>query len=316
MRALAAGLAVAALVALAATLGSLGSSGADAGTAPWEFAQAMSQRRSYVAAALLGGKIYAAGGMVGETGRFLSVFQRFDPRANAWTTLPRLPEPVRAGVGAALEGKFYVIGGQTEADGTGPQVYAYDVSAGRWSKRAPLPEPRFNMAAAVLGGRIYAMGGFSQTSERAEVFVYDPATDSWSEGTALPLPNHTFGAVVFRGEIWALGGRRGDKVLRDVWIYDPRTRDWRRGPTMPRPMELVGAAVVGDQIHAVWESTYQIYDAAADRWSQGPRSLVTRHGLKTFFVDGALYTVGGCTTDLHDSQVVEMRRVAGESEIR
>ena len=37
------------------------------------------------------------------------------------------------------------------------------------------------------------------------------------------------------------------------------------------------------------------------------RSLVTRHGLQTFYVAGALYTVGGCTTQLRDSQVVERR---------
>jgi hypothetical protein len=316
MRALAACLAVVTLVALAAAVGSLGPSSADADAAPWERAQSMSQRRSYVAAAELGGRIYAAGGMVGETGRFLAVFQRFDPHTDSWTTLPRLPEAVRAGVGAALDGKVYVIGGQTEAAGAGAQVYAYDVAAGRWERRASLPEPRFNMAAVTLGGRIYALGGFSRTSERGEVYLYDPASDSWSEGTPLPLPNHTFGAVVFRGEIWAIGGRRGDRVLRDVWIFDPGRRAWRRGPTMPKPMELVGAAVAGDEIHAVWEGTYQIYDAATGDWSQGPRSLVTRHGLKAFVVDGSLYTVGGCTTDLHDSQVVESRRVASDSEIR
>jgi N-acetylneuraminic acid mutarotase len=316
MRALALGLAVGALVALAATVGSYGPTAADAEAAPWTLARSMSQRRSYLAAAELGGKIYAAGGMVGETGRFLSVFQRFDPVTNSWTTLPRLPEPVRAGAGAALDGKIYVIGGQTEAAGTGPQVYAYDVAARRWEERAPLPGPRFNMAAVALGGRIYAMGGFSRTAERREVYVYDPAADSWSTGTPLPVPNHTFGAVVFRGEIWVIGGRRGQRVLRDVWIFDPRTRAWRRGPTMPEPMELVGAAVAGQQIHAVWESTYQIYDAATGTWSNGPRSVVTRHGLKAFFIDGSLYTVGGCTTDLRDSQAVEIRPVATASQIR
>jgi len=76
---------------------------------------------------------------------------------------------------------------------------------------------------------------------------------------------------------------------------------------MPEPMELLGAAVVGDEIHAIWESTYQIYDADTGSWSTGPRSLVTRHGLQTFYVDGALFTVGGCTTKLVDSQVVERR---------
>jgi hypothetical protein len=76
---------------------------------------------------------------------------------------------------------------------------------------------------------------------------------------------------------------------------------------MPKPMELLGAAVVGDQIHAIWEKTYQIYDASTGTWTGGPSSLVARHGLQTFFVDGMLFTVGGCTTQLRDSQVVERR---------
>jgi hypothetical protein len=315
-RFLAAALAIAALVAVAAVVGSRETGEprpAAAADAPpgndWSFARSMSQRRSYLAAAEMDGEIFAAGGMVGETGRFLDVFQRFDPRTNTWTTLPRLPEPVRAAAGAASGGIVYVLGGQT-ADGTSATVYAYDPAAQRWEEKAPLPEPLFNQSAVELGGRIYALGGFSGGSERADVFVYDPARDSWQRGRPLPAPNHAFGAVAFRGEIWVLGGRRGSTVLRDVWIYDPDVDAWRRGPTMPKPMELVGAAVAGSRIHAIWESTYQVYDAATGRWSDGPESLVTRHGLKAFVVDGTLYTVGGCTTDLHDSQVVERRRVA------
>ena len=108
-----------------------------------------------------------------------------------------------------------------------------------------------------------------------------------------------------------MGGRQGDRILRSVWIYDPATGSWREGPAMPKPMELLGAAVVEDEeIHAVWESTYQIYDAASGTWREGPRSLTTRHGLNTFYVDGALFTVGGCTTQLRDSQIVETRRIA------
>src|ERR671931_1346231 len=134
---LALGLVVALAVALAAVLGARGTEKAQAESAPWTFAQSMSQRRSYVAAAELGGKIYVAGGAVGETGRFLDIFQRFDPRTNSWTTLRRLPEPTRAGAGAALDGKVYVIGGQIPA-GASRHVYAFDVASGRWQERAPL----------------------------------------------------------------------------------------------------------------------------------------------------------------------------------
>jgi hypothetical protein len=120
---------------------------------------------------------------------------------------------------------------------------------------------------------------------------------------------HAFGAVAFRGESWVLGGRHGEELLRDVWTLDPRTREWRRWPTMPKPMELLGAAVAGNEIHAIWESVHQIYDAGTGRWRQGPKSLVTRHALRLFYVDGSLYTIGGCTTALHDSQVVERLRL-------
>jgi N-acetylneuraminic acid mutarotase len=304
---LAVALVVALAVGLAAFVGTRGSGEAQAQQPPWTFARSMSQRRSYIAAADLGGKIYAVGGMVGETGRFLAVAQRFDPRSNSWSGLPPLPEPTRAAAGAALDGKMYVIGGQSE-HGDGREVWAFDPGSGSWEARAPLPEPRFNLSAVTFGGRIYAMGGFSGSEEHADVFVYDPATDSWSRGTPLPAPNHTFGAVVFQGKIWAIGGRRGAEIMRSVWIYDPETKEWRSGPTMPKPMELVGATATKNQIHAIWESVYQIYEASTGRWTDGPRPLVTRHGLKVFAIGNRLYTVGGCTTDLHDSQVVETRK--------
>jgi hypothetical protein len=64
---------------------------------------------------------------------------------------------------------------------------------------------------------------------------------------------------------------------------------------------------VGDEIHAVWEHTYEIYDAGETRWYEGPRPLVARHALSLFAIDGALYAVGGCTTRLRDTAVVETR---------
>jgi N-acetylneuraminic acid mutarotase len=304
MRVLAVVLVVLAVVALAAVIGGRGTGDAEA--APWTYRESMSQRRSYVAAATIGDQIYAAGGMVGETGRPLDLLARYDPDADSWETLHRVPEAVRAGAAAAVDGVLYVIGGTT-AEGNSRAVYAYDPATDEWSERAPLPEPRFNHAALALDGKVYVLGGFHEGEERDDVFVYDPATDQWSEGPSLPFANHAFDAVSFRGEIWMIGGRLDDDILRDVWILNPATGEWREGPTMPEPMELLGAAVAGDEIHAVWESTYQIYDAESGTWSPGPRSLVTRHGLQTFYVDGALFTVGGCTTQLRDSQVVERR---------
>src|SRR4029079_7324487 len=59
--------------------------------AAWTLGPAMSQRRSYTASALVGSSVYVAGGMVGDTGRWLRLTQRFDPARGTWTTLSPLP---------------------------------------------------------------------------------------------------------------------------------------------------------------------------------------------------------------------------------
>ena len=272
--------------------------------AEWERVASMPQRRSYLASAQIGDAIYTIGGMVGETGRPLAAFTRYDAERDAWTVLPQLPEPTRSAAAAAVDRTIYVAGGTT-AEGNTAAVWAYDIDVGEWRPRAPLPAPRFNHSAVALGGEVWVLGGFARGRELDDVFVYDPATDRWSRGPSLPAPNHAFDVVGFRGEIWLIGGRRGEEVLRDVWILDPAERAWRRGPSMPKPMELLGASVVGDEIHAVWESTYQIYDSSSGRWSAGPTPGLTRHALQTFYVDGGLYAVAGCTTALRDTPVVE-----------
>ena len=272
--------------------------------ASWERAASMSQRRSYVAAAELGRRIYAAGGMVGETGRPLGTVSRYDPRLDAWETLAPLPEPTRAAAAAAFRGRIVVAGGTT-AEGNVTSVVALDPGTNRWRRLAPLPEPRFNHELVAAGGRLFALGGFHEGREKRDVFVYEPTRGRWRSGTPLPRPAHAFSAVAFRGDLWVVGGRRGERVLREVWILDPRTERWRRGPVLPRPMELLGLAVHGDELHAVWESTYQVYDASTGAWHQGPRPGVTRHALSAFAIGGVLYTVGGCTTALRDSPIVE-----------
>jgi Kelch motif len=296
------------VAAAVAGCGGDGGGGEPAEAAEWTYGRAMSSRRSYIAAAEVEGRIYVAGGMVGETGRPLATFQRYDPREDGWTTLPQLPVPTRAAAAAAVDGVVYVIGGTTR-DGNTTAVWAWNGDS--WQRKAPLPAPRFNHAAVAVGSRVWVLGGFAGGEEHDEVFVYDTDADLWRRSRPLPRPNHAFGAVALGDEIWTIGGRRGERILREVWILDTSAAGtWRRGPPLPKPMELLGAAVDGDRIHAVWESVYQVYDVSERRWRQGPHPLVTRHGLEVFAAAGNLYAIGGCTTALRDSPVVERLSLA------
>lgn len=303
--------AVAVALSAALAVGALGGAvvaGAGRDERDWELASSMTQRRSYIAAAPLDGVLYAAGGMVGETGRPLSTFSRYDPARDLWSTLPPLPVPTRAGAAAALGGELFVAGGTTAAGNT-TAVWAYRPESRTWRERAPLPAARFNHEAVALGGRLYVVGGYLAGRERDELFAYDPGRDRWSLAGRLPRATHAFGLVAYAGEIWVIGGRRGERVLREVWIYDPASAEWRPGPSLRRPMELLGAAAASGEIHAVWEETYQVLDVASGEWRLGPRPLVTRHALEAFVVGEALLTVGGCTTALRDTHVVEHLRL-------
>ena len=286
----------------------------------WTFARHMPHRRSYTASAELGGRVYVAGGMVGETGRPLDLLERFDPKRNEWTSLTPLPEPFSAAAAASLNGRMWVVGGNARTAGarqagappdrytaTGRQAYSYDVRRDRWRAEPPLPVPRINHALVALGGKLYATGGLDPFEPTRTVFVYDPRTRRWSQAAPLPKGLHAHAAVVFRGEIWVIGGRlRSGTVLRDVWIYNAARNRWRPGPPLPAPLETLGADATDDRIDAVLHKTYFIYDGRRGRWRRGPGQNVSRHALAAFAIDGTLYTVGGCIYPrLADTSTVE-----------
>jgi hypothetical protein len=301
--------ALAAVFAIAVASAGCGSEPAKNGAASapsWSFAARMLHRRSYTASAQLGGKVYVAAGMVGNSGRPLDLFERFDPAKNEWTSLTPLPERFSAGAAASLDGRIWVVGGNSETT-SGRQVFAYDVKSGRWTEEPALPAPRTNLAVVPEAGKLYAIGGLDPVEATKTVFVYDPSTRRWAKAAPLPKALQALAAVAFRGEIWALGGRvRSGTIQRGVWIYNPHTNRWRAGPALPTPMETLGTAPSAGRIDAVLEHNYFTYDASTSRWLRGPSLEVPRHALGVFTIDGTLYAIGGCVVpQLEDSSVVE-----------
>ena len=273
--------------------------------APWDAGpRRCPQRRSYIAAAQIGQPIYTAGGMVGETAGP-------SRRSTRLRLAPRQLEDTRAASAADAgsgrcggRGLVYVIGGTTPDGNT--RASAWD---GRgWRERAPLPEPRFNHAAVALGGSIYVLGGFAGLEEHADVFVYDRA-GSLAAQAPLPRPTHAFDVVAFRGELWLIGGRRGEEILREVWIYDPGRAPGGRGPRCRSRWSCSARRSSGTRSTRSGSRPTRSTTHRTAAGGPGPRPLVARHALQAFAVGGALYTVGGCTTALQDSPIVERRDV-------
>lgn len=119
----------------------------------------------HVNGAALDGKLYLAGGRL-DAERSSDDFLRYDPAAEKWQRLPRLPLGAISSAGVvAAGGKIVVYGGDDELgweEGGGsvtPTAWAFDPRTERWQRLPDLAIERHAFGAAVAGGRIYAIAG-------------------------------------------------------------------------------------------------------------------------------------------------------------
>jgi hypothetical protein len=102
------------------------------------------------AAAVIGGKLYVAGGFNGFTP--VTALDAYDPATNQWQTLAPLPRGGQA-IGAALQGRFHVL--------VGTSHYSYEPRTNRWKALAPSQYAHEALLRVELDGRAHllAVGG-------------------------------------------------------------------------------------------------------------------------------------------------------------
>ena len=205
----------------------------DPATNGWSLAAPMPFAAGACSSAVINGKIYAAGGIVGEiatvnNGYSTNLAAVYDPASNVWTSLPPLPFTVAAGMNhtaSATDGaKFYVFGGR--AVGNAPDngyntVQIYDPASNTWasssdpgSTLAPLPQARGAMGKAIYyNGDFYVMGGETVNGGGAtadhvynRVDIYNVASNAWRLGTPMPTARHGIYPALRGNCIYVAGG--------------------------------------------------------------------------------------------------------------
>ncbi len=123
-------------------------------------------------------------------GVVLDILDVYDPSANTWTRLRRMPIRLATEcVVAYYGGKIYAAGGrQGMTPGVNPvkKLLIYDIATDTWSLGAPMPEPRALAAVGTCGIKILAIGGWNGTSMMNTVFVYNPFFNTWDYGPPMP----------------------------------------------------------------------------------------------------------------------------------
>lgn len=110
-----------------------------------------------------------------------------------WVASTALPTGRNRFGAAVLDGKVYVVGGQTGFDNSAiprADVYVWDPqNPTSWTTAASLPIARSHLGAAVftIGDHLIVAGGDSSPGNFLEnVTAYNPTSNAWTELTALP----------------------------------------------------------------------------------------------------------------------------------
>jgi N-acetylneuraminic acid mutarotase len=193
------------------------------------------------ATAIIGGKIYFAGGIIGSaTTNKVAVY---DLAQNSWsaTLLAPMPQGVNHAAAATDGSKLYVFGGRDGGNSVSNgfnYLQIYDPVTNTWessedagSTLLPLPQARGGMGKAVLhAGELYVIGGETTngpgaTADRVynRVDIYNPVTKTWRLGNAMPTARHGIFPLLRSGKIYVAGGgvKAGNSQSTVFETYNP-----------------------------------------------------------------------------------------------
>ena len=195
-------------------------------TKTWRSCLPMSQRRMDAVAGVVGGRLVVAGGLAEHPNPHnnlmvhLSSVEAYTP--TGWIALPPLPYARNGFAASVLNGRLYVMGGESKK----LQVLATsEETEFSWTVKADLPTARRGAAGAVHDGKLWLIGGQvcadgehtdGDNYEGTEsVLIYDTGLDSWAAGPPLPRAVADGSATVFDGAIYLFSGE-GTFVYREA----------------------------------------------------------------------------------------------------
>lgn len=172
----------------------------------WDPLPSMPTARGAASVAVLGDRIYVAGGM--RRGRPVRTVEAFDISERRWLRLAGMPAAREHTATAVADGRLYVIGGRERRTDAVSTVFQYNPAHDRWGEVEPLQEPSGGLEAASIDGTIVAMGGGDDRggTVTGAIQVRDPGSGQWRLDGEMRTPRHGFGLAVVGKRIFAIGG--------------------------------------------------------------------------------------------------------------
>jgi Kelch motif len=166
----------------------------DPSTGRWSTMPAEPLARAAAGAAVLGHRLYVAGGR-SDTLTTISTLAIFDFDTGTWSQGPPLHHAREHVAAAAANGAVWLLGGRALGQGNFTDVERYQPGATAWQQMSPMPIARSGFQAVAVNRKIITVGGENAAATIGEVDQLDPTTGHWSRLPDLPTPRHGLGVV-------------------------------------------------------------------------------------------------------------------------
>lgn len=281
----------------------------------------MPEPRTEVAGVAWDGRIVVAGGLRAD-GSTSDRVDAYDPATNAWTPLPRLPEPRHHTALVVAGERLVVVAGYTpEGDAWRPLASVLSLGAGEasWRPEPSLGTPRGAPAAVgVDNGVVFVAGGVSPAGVESSMEGWKLGAPRWSSHPPMRERREHFGMAAIGDVLHAVAGRAGgpETNVSTVETINPfRDDSWSSAPPLQDARGGSAVAAEGDAICTAGGETATVTIASIEclrdgRWVHVGDLEVARHGLALVFLDGRLHAVGGGPRPgLHVSDAHEVHAV-------
>ncbi len=270
--------------------------------AGWREKGPMEKGRSHLAAAVIDGEIYVAGG-TGVLGP-LDIFELYDPIADYWIPLPALPGGREQFGMAAAAGKVFVSGGYIKDKSGSPnaELWIYRPEEGQWREGPDMPAARAGHVLVAMGGKLYVFGGIGK--QATAVYAFDVSTNTWSTASfAMTASRTALSAAVQGSTVYLIGGSVSQGgVSARVDAFDFSSGRWRRLADLPAPRTGSASAILNGRIHVAGGATLQpsrtyldhyVYNPTTNKWSSAAPLLTPRFASASATINGEWYVIGG-----------------------
>jgi N-acetylneuraminic acid mutarotase len=171
----------------------------------WSRLRSSPSPRAAHAAAVVGNRLYVAGGS--NSSGSLRTLEIYDFARRRWSRGPGFSGPARnhtTGIGVGRF--FYVLAGRDDRNFTAAE--RYDTRRRRWERLPGLRTARGGIASARVGGKIVVFGGeeLGGGSTIPEVEAFDISRRRWSRLPSMRTPRHGLGGVSLGRRVYAIEG--------------------------------------------------------------------------------------------------------------